>query len=136
MADEVQQKQQQEDQIQAEKNNELPEGLKLNEPTPTEEYAADNEKAKDTLGKYGETDIEKFISRMQSDSTFSRAVLKNMLGVDHDAPLILGKVSNARQEKNITGSLDHSEYPAKLKHEPNLGTSGTKATVDETAAGA
>jgi hypothetical protein len=105
MADE-----QQESQQEAEKNNELPEGV-LVESVPVDDYTKENEQVKDKLAEFGETDLEQFLAKVTSDALFGKMVIRKMLGLDADKPFINIKNHTAPQENNIVGVLDHATYP-------------------------
>jgi hypothetical protein len=107
----------------AEEANVLPSSVETPPMVDTEEYASENEQAKDVLSKYGETDVEQFIAKVTSNSVFARRVLKDMLGIKQEGPVSFATTSGARQEHNITGVLDHSEFPPKIK---NAGEPETK----------
>ena len=105
----------QESQKEAQKNNELPEGVGLNQPEPIDEYSKQNEQVKDKLSQFGETDLEHFMSKVTSDAIYGKQVLRKMLGLDADKPFINLETYSSPQEKNQTGMLDHSTYPPKVK---------------------
>jgi hypothetical protein len=117
-------------QVEAEQNNAIPEQVQVaaTDEEALKKYSDDNEKAKDKLSQYGFTDVEQFVAKVASDSVFARAVVKDYLGVSDGAPVILAKVGSSPQEKNITGVLDHSEYPAKLKEAPDASVPDENAT--------
>ena len=114
----------QESQKEAIKNSELPAGVLLNDGPPIDEYAKENGQVKDKLAEFGETDLEQFTTKVGSNVVYARQVVRKLLGLDADKPFLLGNKLPSRQENNITGALDHSEYPPKLKEAPVKTASG------------
>ena len=127
MADEEQEKQ--ESQKEAEKNNELPQG-ELTQSVPIDEYAKETEQVHDKLEEFGETDLNHFISKVTSN-VYGRQVVRKLLGLDADKPFLdpethsspQGGNGSTHSGGNITGQLDHSTYPPKVKGT----TDGTKS---------
>lgn len=99
-----------------EPKNDVPAEVKVAEPTPTEDYAKENEQVKDKLAEFGQTDIERFIAKVTSDSIFARQVIRKLLGLDEELPMVFNKTAGSPQENNITGDLVHTTFPPLVKN--------------------
>ena len=95
--------------------NSLPDGVETQPPVQADEVNKENEQAKGKLDEFGFTSVGEFQNKVQSDSQFATAVARKFLGLDADKSLVNLTTTGAPQERNVTGTLDHSEYPPKIK---------------------
>jgi hypothetical protein len=104
----------QESQKEAIQNNEIPDGVKVNEPVPVDDYTKENEQVKDKLAEFGAIDLQSFLQKVFSDSVYGKQVVRRLLGLDSEQPFVDVTQKSSPQEANVTGTLNHATFPPKL----------------------